>query len=75
VLYCGYCVSIGCVYLVRFHWVLYCGYWMCVSCKVSLSALWRVIGAYWMCVSGKVSLSFYGGYWVSIGCVYWVMFR
>jgi hypothetical protein len=55
--------------------VLYCGYWMCVSCKVSLSALWRVIGAYWMCVSGKVSLSFYGGYWVSIGCVYWVMFR
>ena len=49
--------------------------WMCVFGRVSLSALWWVLGKYWICVFGKFRCVFYGGYSVSIGCVYLVRFR
>jgi hypothetical protein len=53
VFYCGYCVSIGCVFgnvLLSVLWRVFGEYLMCVFGKVSLSALWRVLGGYCMFV-------------------------
>ena len=56
-------------------WRVLCEYWMCVFGKVSLSVLLRVLGEYWMCIWYDFVECFMGGYWMNIGCVYWVRFR
>ena len=56
--YCGYWVSIGCVFgmvLLSVLWGVLGEYWICVFGQIPLSVLWRVLCEYWMCIwSGLV---------------------